>query len=168
MGLASYGSPVYKKRILEILEKKGFNVCAKEIAYPPLLNQVKKYKKLFQGKGIKLSFSPFYGQYKKAKYPGAYTKQEIEGFGLDIKEIFQKGELCNAGYNVGIVSSNGDIQICTSIDKNIGNIYEKINFKNNLIKCPFYNCSCPVYICDPYLFKKAVNRIRISNQKNET
>ena len=147
-----------------LLKEKGFNVKAVEVAYPPLLNEVKKYKQLFKKKGIELNFIPFFGDYSGKKYPGSYTEQELRIFGvdiLDVKKLYQRGKICNGGYNAGVVFPNGDIQPCPEIKEDMGNIYEKIEFKNKLIICPFEFCGCPLKSADPYLFEKALEEAAV-------
>lgn len=142
-----------------LCKEKGFDIFAQEVAYPPLLEEVDKYKKNFKEKGIELTFNPFNGEYNKKIYPQAYTEKEIEIFGLDetyINYFYQKGKICNAGYNVGLVSITGDIQPCHLINKNMGNIYKEIKFSDKVIKCPFEFCFCPMKNYDDYLFKKAI------------
>lgn len=73
-----------------LCKEKGFDILAQEVGYPPLLGEVEKYKKFFKEKGIELSFTPFYGEYNGNIYPGAYTKQELELFCLDMKDIVKE------------------------------------------------------------------------------
>lgn len=72
----------------------------------------------------------------------------------------QKGQLCNAGYNVCIITTKGNIVPCYKIHKRIGNIYKKIEFNDKLIRCPFKTCYCPLNIYDPYLFEKAKKEVK--------
>jgi len=68
----------------------------------------------------------------------------------------QKGKVCNAGYNVGIVCQNGDIFQCYEIREKLGNIYEEnIIFKDKPIICPIEFCGCPLKSYDEHLFEKA-------------
>lgn len=154
-----------------LLREKGFNIKAIEVAYPPLLNEVKRYRLLFKNKGIELEFNPFLGNYNGKKYPFSYTQAELEIFGLNSskgnspKKNYQYLKLCNAGYNVVSVNPRGDIYPCDSINNKIGNIYNKIEFKKNLIVCPFKFCGCPINEYDPYLFKKALKEVGTSPKK---
>lgn len=141
-------------------KEKGFNIFAIEIAHPSLLNEVEKYKEFFQRKMIDISFSHFIGEYNGKKYPESHTNEEIGIFGLNKQntEIHnQKGKVCNAGYNIGLVHPNGDIIRCSQINDKLGNIYEKVTFKDKLIECPIEFCGCPLKSYDEHLFKKALN-----------
>jgi MoaA/NifB/PqqE/SkfB family radical SAM enzyme len=90
-----------------ICEKKGFDIYPMVVAYPPLINEVQKYKSLFNKFGIQIQFSPFNGTYSGKIYPEAYTKEEITAFDLKLlNKSKRKGELCNAGYNAAIVFAN--------------------------------------------------------------
>jgi hypothetical protein len=143
-------------------KKRGYNISAYEVAYPPLLTEAEKYRKFFKEKGIELNFDPFLGNYSGKRYPQAYTEQEIEVFGLNMKSgsyagtPHQKGKLCNAGYNVGMVGLYGEIRPCISVFDIIGNIYGEIKFKDKLIICPHEFCPCPFNDYDRYLFGKAL------------
>lgn len=149
-----------------LLKKKGFTLYVAAIAYPHILNRVDEYKKLFQKYGIELCFKSFRGVWRKKNYPDDYTREEIERFNLNTYDYYnptifnQKNRLCNAGYNVAIILNDGEVRPCYSIIKKIGNIYEHINFRDNLRKCPFESCSCPFSIFEPYLFKKALYEIK--------
>jgi len=141
---------------------KGFNVFSIEVAHPSLLAEAWKYREFFKGKGIELAFAPFIGEYDGKQYPQAYTDEEIKVFGLNktfegnIGRFYQKGQFCNAGYNVAVVDPCGNIMPCLSINKIIGNIYSEAGFGEELIKCPFEFCVCPLNYYDQYLFTKAM------------
>ena len=142
-----------------LCKKKGFNIVSSVVAYPPLLREIEKYKNFFNEKGIKLNFSFFIGEYNGKEYPKSYTDEEIEKFGLNkiwLKKYYQYRGICNAGYNVGMVNSSGDVQPCFYIAETMGNVYEKITFKKNLTMCPVKHCTCPVKQIDPYLFKRSL------------
>jgi MoaA/NifB/PqqE/SkfB family radical SAM enzyme len=151
-----------------LCKNRGFNIGAIEIGYPPILNEVNKYKRFFLEKGIDLTFSPYIGNYKGKVYPDSYSEKELKIFGLKEKDIdifHQYGNLCNAGYNVGIIHPNGDITYCFQFTKSLGNIYEGIKFNDKLIRCPFDFCSCPMNIYDPYLLRKAISEVASYNTK---
>jgi len=148
-----------------LCRRKGFNINAFEIAYPPLLSEVEKYRFFFRKKGIDIYFSPFIGVYNGRCYPASYTAWEREVFGItksDVIPYHQKGKICNAGYNVGVVSPTGDISVCSQIGEKIGNIYEKIQFRSELTICPYDNCDCPLNFIDRYLFEKALEDKKVS------
>lgn len=142
-----------------LLKKKGFKIEVGVVAYPPILNEVKEYKRFFKNKGIEIGFDPFIGSCNGKRYPKEYTSYEKKIFRLGedkLKRRTDHQKICNAGYNLGIVRSSGRIEPCFQISKKIGNIYKNINFKKNLIFCPFNSCSCPLHTLDRPLFKKAI------------
>ncbi len=145
-----------------LCKEKGFIIFAQEVAYPPLLAEAEKYKRFFNKKGIELTFEPFMGEHNGKRYPRSYTAQEIEVFGLnkesssDIESFYQKGKLCNAGYNVGVVGPCGEIKPCFATFEIMGHIYGEIKFKDKLIICPHEFCSCLFKDYDRYLFEKAL------------
>ena len=144
-----------------LCREKRFNVTAWEVAYPQLLAQAEEYVRFFEEKGIKLNFRPFCGRYNEKLYPGDYTPQEMKVFGLDISDIkkfYQKGNICNAGYNTAVVLPNGEIHTCFRINENIGNIYTGIRLKSAMITCPLDYCDCPLNALDPYFFQKTLEK----------
>jgi MoaA/NifB/PqqE/SkfB family radical SAM enzyme len=150
---------VYVENFL-LLKEKGFKIEALEVAYPPHKTEVKKYKAFLQNYGIELKFNPFIGMYNGKTYPGSYSDEELELFGATKKEwvdlFHQKGELCNAGYNVAQVDAFGIVESCPQMQKKIGHIYKGINFENKMLRCPFDFCVCPLKTCDQHLFEKAL------------
>ncbi len=134
------------------------NIKAIEVAHLQLLDEVKKYKRLFQENGILLKFKPFIGLYNGKIYPDLYTNKQIKIFGLNVKDknfCRQKCKLCIAGYNGGVVNPNGYISYCNKLHKPMGNIYHKIKSNDKLIRCPFKFCECPLNVLEPYLLKKS-------------
>ncbi len=138
-----------------LLEGKGFNVFAEVVAYPKLKSKLDAITKFAKENSITLTFAPFYGDYNGQTYPESYRQKDLELFKISETEISyftQKGELCNAGCNAAVVFSNGNIHPCHQIKKKIGNIYEGIEFSNELVKCPSKKCGCPLNKYDDYLF----------------
>lgn len=138
-----------------LCKKKGIQIFAEAVAYPNLAFELEKYREKFVKEEIEFTFGAYYGDYKGKKYPESYTLDEIELFKLDKSELTkfsQKGNLCNAGINAGVVYSNGDVYPCFQIKESIGNIYEEINFEEKLINCPARYCGCPLNVYDEYLF----------------
>lgn len=149
-----------------LCKRKGYNIIAEEIAYPALLSEAQKYAEFFLKKGIRIGFGPFIGEFNGKTYPESYTEPELKAFGLSerCKGLFSKqNKICNAGYNVGVVSPNGNINACLALHESLGNIYKKIKFKTNTVICPFKFCSCPLNEFDNYLFKKAISEAKPRN-----
>ena len=147
------------------LKKKGFPVFSVAIAYPPLSEKKIENYFFFQKKGILFHYEPFYGYFLGKKYPDSYTPKEISIFRFknDCKNTFyQKGKICNAGYNAAIVAGNGNIYPCLNIYHNLGNIYKKIRYNNKLIKCPVKSCEFPLNQYDISLFKKSLKNKNIN------
>lgn len=142
-----------------LLKDKGFNVLSVSIAYPAKIEKAIFFKEFFAQAGIYLDFNPFWGVFNNKNYPNSYTEDEIEIFNLSkdrIKTHKSKNILCNAGYNMAVADSNGYILTCHQIKLSLGNINKSIKFNNFLIKCPFENCSCPLYIIDHKLLNYAL------------
>jgi len=155
-----------------LCQEAGFKIQkVYEVAYPPLADEVQKYKKFFRKNGIKLEFLPFIGKYESKEYPKSYTEEEFKVFDLKVlgssgtAKHFQSENICNAGYNVGVLSPDGNIQTCWSINDTIGNIYEKIEFKKSMKVCPLEFCTCPLKVFDPYLFERALKETAAASDK---
>ncbi len=155
---------LFEKKLLERfvenyrkLKSNGFNIYAEAVAYPKFKQKLNLIKNIAKANSINLTFAPFYGNYNEQTFPNSYSQADLELFGInnnDISCFAQKGKLCNAGYNVAVVFSNGNVYPCHQIKIKIGNIYEGIKFGNELIKCPSKKCGCPLNKYDEYLFKK--------------
>jgi len=138
------------------LRNAGFNIYAEVVAYPKFKNKLEVIRKFAKANFLDLTFAPFYGNYNGLTYPESYSQEDLELFGINQSEIScftQKGEPCNAGYNVAVVFSNGNVYPCHQIKMKIGNIYEGIEFSNELVKCPSKKCGCPLNKYDEYLFE---------------
>ena len=145
-------------RNYHLLRKNGFNIYAEAVGWNGFLNSTEKYKSLMNSAGIEFFYAPFIGNKKTLDYPELYEENELKQLGIAEEKMNwfrQKGEICNAGYNTGVVFSNGDIYPCFQIKDKIGNIYEEINFKSDLSTCPAKKCACPLNKYDEYLFSKA-------------
>ena len=141
------------------LKGNGFNIYAEAVAYPKLKNKLDSIIEFANNNSFELSFAPFYGNYNEQTYPESYSHEDLDLFGITQNEIScftQKGEICNAGYNVAVVFSNGNVYPCHQIKTRIGNIYEGIEFSNKIVKCPSKKCGCPLNKYDEYLFEKIV------------
>jgi len=150
-------------RHFKVCQKKGFNIIANEVAYPPLLDKVQKYRDLLRVRGIHLTFSPFIGKYDGKVYPDSYVDEEYKTFGLDrscVSWYRQKGKLCNAGYNVAVVNRTGEIRPCLNFQEILGSIYDSISFKKNILRCQFDSCESPLNVYEPDLYQNSLKRTR--------
>lgn len=142
-----------------LLKRNDFSINSEQVAYPGLISEIDVIRQISEDNGLDLKFLPFFGVYNEKKYPESYTGEEINLFDLDLSildKFNQKGEFCNAGYNVGVVFSNGNIKPCFQIKENIGNIYEEIEFKSEpVFQCKSKICGCPMNVYDQKLFNIA-------------
>ena len=147
----------------KLCQEKGFNIIANEVAYPPFLDKVQKYRNFLWERGIDLTFNPFVGEYEGKFYPDSYVDREYRTFDLDhncASRFRQKGKLCNAGYNVAEANRQGDIRTCEKLQEPLGNIYESISIKKDLLRCQFDLCRCPPSVHGPDLYQKALKETR--------
>lgn len=153
-----------------ICRRRGIPIRAEEVGHPSLIPEAQTYRDLFAAKEVDLHFGPFSGTFEGKPYPQSYTDGELEILGLDtgvrthyVEHNARGGFLCNAGYNAAVVRPNGDIFPCDHIHKRMGNIYEKIEFAENMVRCPVRFCTCPLYKYDPPLFARAQKEKRLNN-----
>ncbi len=143
-----------------LLKKHKFNINASYVVYPPLLPQFEKDISYYRSRGIGIYSRFFIGEYRGKHYPKSYADEEkkkiLKYHHFGNKEIVHlKGTLCNAGYNAAAINSNGNIFACYSVPLKLGNIFKKIKFNRQLLRCPVESCSCPLKIYEPYLFDHA-------------
>ena len=141
----------------KLLETNGFNIYTEAVAYPKFLKNIDTIKTFVKNEKLNLSFAPFYGKFDDKIYPEDYSPKELELFGITQEEIgyfFQKGKLCNAGYNAAVVFSNGNVYPCHGVKTKMGNIYTHINFAEHPLECPSKKCGCPLNKYDNYLFQQ--------------
>lgn len=150
------------------IKKKIDNTCVTYVAYPKQIEDMAKYKQIFNDNNINFQILKFYGEYNGKKYPEAYNDYEKEKVGIyesivrdedkttivvEKKEFVPKGKLCNAGYKHATISCNGDVRFCGGFDwkdiknMNIGNIFDP-NFKlmDKPIVCPAERCPCNEWV----------------------
>lgn len=140
------------------LKEKGFEVIAEAVAYPPNFEKLKEYEKLLEEENIELKFAPYLGKFNNQNYPLAHSKEDIVKWQLEEERIhyhYQKGKICNAGFNAGVVYSHGDVYPCFQVKKKLGNIYSGIDFFSEAGECPAKYCGCPLDKYDPGLFNNA-------------
>lgn len=154
----------------KLLKEKGFDLNITEVAYPFEVDNVSENISLFQEHGLKLSFYPFRGQWKQKQYPQEYTEAEIKAFSFNDspftnpKIYSNTRRICNAGFNIGIISRNGFVFPCPSIMQPIGELYKKVKFNKKLVTCEVEMCDCPFPNFDPNLFKNALTSSRMCNK----
>ncbi|MBU9889278.1 MAG: hypothetical protein KTQ49_05370 [Candidatus Omnitrophica bacterium] len=155
---------VFIDHFLKLREKK-FPIAAIEVAYPGLFPEIEKYRSFFAERGIPLRFGWFNGVYRGKEYPAAYTREELNGFGLKGSpglETFQQGTLCNAGYNTASIRESGAVVICNDVIEPLGHIYKGFRFKKKPIQCPAAFCSCSLKYYDAALYRKALVENKVS------
>jgi MoaA/NifB/PqqE/SkfB family radical SAM enzyme len=143
------------------LREAAFPVAVHAVAHPTLLPRVRELRDMLGRRDLELRFDPFLGTHDGRTYPDAYTAEERRAFDLADTSIFlTEGRLCNAGANVGLVLPNGDVRVCSEVDTPLGNVYEALEFHDELTVCPSARCRCPFYSHDRGLFQAALARER--------
>jgi hypothetical protein len=67
---------------------------------------------------------------------------------------------CNAGFNIAIVKNNGKINPCFQVREKLGHIYGRLEFKKEMMLCPFEHCDCPLPVFFPAMYEKAKSTFR--------
>jgi organic radical activating enzyme len=144
-----------------LLKSEGLTECITFLAWPPLIEKLRKYQELFDQKGLTLTLQSFYGEYNKRAYPDSYTAREKEiicpqmgsrgGEKYSTSAPKTKGRLCNAGRIYGVVHPDGTVQRCGGINSGksiVGNLFD-VNFKLNEDPLP---CSAEMCPCNEWAF----------------
>ncbi len=144
-----------------LLKSEGFNVEAVAVGWPGYSDIFSEIKNLANKNRLDLRFDPFFGSYKDKIYPESYTEEEISLFSLDreyIKAYLNTDLICNAGYNVAVISPGGTVRSCFQMDGKLGNIYEGFDFNKHGKSCHVKKCGCPLWRLDKTLFARFANR----------
>lgn len=152
---------------VRLAKEKGFRIAVHTTCYPPVINSIEDYKKIFNSMGVRFEVRPYIGKYKNKNYPAAYTEEDNKQFTFRndlISAVDSKARLCNAGCNVAYVDPGGVVYPCTSTKNSIGNIFKKIEFRNIMMKCPVKICGCPWPEYDNTLFLKALAKTQKSKK----
>ena len=151
-----------------LCQRRNIPLTVVEVAYPPLLEEVGKYKAFFQSKGLDLQFGTFCGKWNGKNYPQYYTDAELEAFGLDKKSRVThvsnspgRRIICNAGCTTAIARPNGDIAPCDDVEADLGNLYREIKIRKHMMPCPSAWCTCPRYAYDRALYLETLRRDRL-------
>ncbi|MFC1705559.1 hypothetical protein ACFL59_01910 [Planctomycetota bacterium] len=143
---------------------KGIPFAAREVAFPPLLSEVNRYRRAFADEGIDLTFMPYLGPNQGKLYPESYTEEELEIFGitkeLGVHAVHQN--LCNAGYNAVEVGTSGDVWTCHRLRRPLGHVYREIRFCSDLLRCPLRFCNCPLSVFDRRLYRRAKQELKVT------
>lgn len=158
----------FLKRALKLKEKE-YLISTTFVAYPPLINKIGEYKKLFEANGIEFKIYPYRGPYLNKKYPEEYTDREREilekeGYSIgprvskDLLKAYdtnlKKEEFpvekrrCYMGQRYAKIIPNGDAyRCCAAVGKDWGDLGNIINntfkFLSELQDCPSYeHCRC--------------------------
>ena len=146
-----------------LLKERGFHIAASEVAYPAYIDKIDEFKSFFKNRGIDCIFEPYVGTYDSKIYPEAYTPEEITKFGIRVaienENPYQKGQLCNAGYNILVTDQTGRISKCPKITEYHGHIYKEMLFDKKLTRCPLDRCTCPLSKSNKHLLDRAIQEM---------
>lgn len=140
------------------LRKNDVSIGVLYLSYPPQIQKIPYYKKIFDENDIYFSVSTFWGEYEGKKYPDSYTEEELilidpalgnrTGEKFQTKPLVTKDRLCNAGHRYGIIHPDGEVLPCGGGSWKgeniiIGNIFDK-DFKllDKPHKCHSEYCPC--------------------------
>lgn len=144
------------KKVLK-LKENGFSTIISYVTYPPLLNRLGKYIKLFKSWGLILQPKVFRGTRKKGlirrRYPYSYTDKErelIEKYLIDpVSKLAlydfpsYKSKICSAGKNFIRIYPDGSVRRCTGDPTPLGNIFEgTLRLMDRNLPCRVRFCKC--------------------------
>jgi len=143
------------------LEKRGFNVFATQVLYPPILSRFNRIFKFFLNRGIVIKPKIFRGSYNQRCYPTSYTEAErakILGFfrfskdteWIDIHlvdgNLSFKGLPCGAGSVFVMIGYDGNVTRCTGEPIGLGNVFDgHVLLLEHPEPCHVDICPCPYY-----------------------
>jgi sulfatase maturation enzyme AslB (radical SAM superfamily) len=149
----------FTKKALKIKDR-GFGKTVLYLAYPPQIDKIPHYKKIFEEQGFYFSVLTFWGKFENKDYPLSYTKKEKEiidqalGVRGETNVKYQvtpkatKGKMCNAGKTYALVHPNGNAYRCGGGNwkdqhKPFGNIFESdFALLEKPSECGSENCPC--------------------------
>lgn len=138
-----------------ILKENGYGDTVIYVAYPPQLNLIGYYKKIFEDKNITFSVTPFCGIYRGLNYPDAYSdceKRVLAGhIGEDENRLryalnseSPRGKLCQAGQLSALLFEDGKVARCGPLKtKSFANLFDKdFKFLEEPKPCESDFCPC--------------------------
>lgn len=138
-----------------MLKERGLTKTVLYLAYPPQVDKIPYYKRIFEEKGLCFSVLTYWGTHKGVSYPGGYTEKERrligeslasragENFQVSPKEV--KGRLCNAGHTYAVIQGSGNVLRCGGglTNENIGSFFDKdFRLQNSPSPCNAEFCRC--------------------------
>jgi len=141
-----------------LLQSSGFQIKLTAVGWPGFIRKIEKELAVVRKIGAAVEFEPFFGSFASKKYPENYTAEELTYFGLTAEsyaKFNQKGKICNAGYNTGIITPTGKIKSCFQENIVLGSIYTGFRFQTEMLNCRHKICGCPLNVYDAGLFELA-------------
>lgn len=146
------------------LKRNKINFRVHYVTYPPQLNRIDEYRKIFFREGFRFTPIPFRGFYNNKEYPAAFGKEEqniiyevtskIEKIDAvwaenQVVQVKSKGKMCRAGQHYARVDSDGMVYPCgndytkSDIKYKLGNIFdENFKMKDEPMLCRQDTCPC--------------------------
>lgn len=130
------------------LQNKGFNVIAAYVAYPELFDRINNDFELLKSKGIlKVKAKIFMGDYNFQSYPLSLNQEQknilktldadYPEFDIMNNQYNFHGLSCNAGLSSFAMDRDGNLNRCSSVSKEHGNLfYKKILVDKKPLPCP--------------------------------
>lgn len=158
------------------LKNKGFKIVVNYIAHPSTLDRLENELLEFSRIGIESFVLIFRGLYNGCNYPESYTDEEmslITKYILDEKielssaygKLNYYGRYCEAGVNYFFLNPKGEISRCSTLQKPIGNLFNRtFKFDKKLKPCIACNCN-DVYCGDAAISDKKANFFKIWLEK---
>jgi len=145
------------ENVLACVDRKH-KIVVQVIAHPNWYEKIDTYTTVLRKEGIDCTFAPLIGDANGKRYPESYSEEELNRYSLTLSDrslYNQKGNLCNAGYNTGVIWPDGTITTCYHDTTPLGSVYQGFTFKEEPQKCGFDFCGCPLNHHDAYLYLNA-------------
>jgi MoaA/NifB/PqqE/SkfB family radical SAM enzyme len=135
------------------LKSKGFVVLVNYLAHPLTMDRMEEDLRFFEQKGIDTFVLAFRGDHEERPYPDSYSEQDIATIkkyildeDIELQSAFGKlnyrGHFCTAGVSYFFMNKLGDVSKCTTLNKQIGNLFNgTLNINNPIKPCIARNCN---------------------------
>ncbi|MDO9065800.1 MAG: radical SAM protein, partial [Chloroflexota bacterium] len=142
------------------LQNSGFEVWMNYVGYPPILEDMPKYKTEVEKTGMHFSVLPFTGVFEGRVFPEGYSELEKKILNRDIQaDIVNKktmdwktgeeqnstnGRLCRMGQMYAKIHPNGEAYRCCGLKvKKLGNLFDgTLELLKDAAPCDCEKCPC--------------------------
>ncbi|MFA6092617.1 MAG: hypothetical protein WCU88_13420 [Elusimicrobiota bacterium] len=144
------------------LQAKGFRVTTTMVSYPPIFDQLPRFRDILESAGISCWVAPYQGTYEGRSYPESFTQEQKDwlysthgaesrtGFQHGVHSLRPMGKPCTAGQKYFRAYPDGWVHRCsaakdTTCSQAIGNIKDPdFRLLSDPTPCPAMHCNSPM------------------------